>query len=221
MDKPYLVGSRSSPLALAQVEEITVTLKRVFPLLRIQLVTLDTCGDKDRKTPLSQVEGSDFFTREIDEALLRGDIDFAVHSAKDLPDTLRDGLRIAAITAPLNQHDAIVSNDNLTLAQLPYGAKIGTSSTRRKEQILQYRPDLQPVDIRGNIHERIALLKTDNIDAVVVAACALIRLGLEERIAEQVPFSIMEPHPLQGALALVARCDDQNLITALSKVHHA
>ncbi|RJP57939.1 MAG: hydroxymethylbilane synthase [Candidatus Auribacter fodinae] len=214
----YRVGTRSSPLALIQVDEILSRLRTAHPALKFSIVKIDTYGDIDKKTPISQVEGSDFFTREIDTALLNGDIDFAIHSAKDLPDTLPQGICIAAITRPKCRHDALVSKGNLTLDQLKPGAVIGTSSIRRKTALKTYRPDLQIADIRGTIGERLTILDSSDMDAVIIAACALERLGLEHRIAQRIPFDILEPHPLQGALAVTTRSSDADLIGIMSEI---
>ncbi|PIP68165.1 MAG: hydroxymethylbilane synthase, partial [Candidatus Omnitrophica bacterium CG22_combo_CG10-13_8_21_14_all_43_16] len=148
MQRIYRVGTRTSPLALKQVEEVFDVLKKFYPGVEPEVIGIDTYGDKDKVTPVSDIEGTDFFTREIDKALLKNEIDFAVHSAKDLPDELRDGLTIAAITYPIDPFDALVSKSGLTLDKLPEGARIGTSSLRRKEQLNKYRKDFGIVDIR-------------------------------------------------------------------------
>ena len=206
MAKTYRTGTRTSPLALKQVEEILQILRKFYPDFKAEVVGIDTYGDKDRATPISEVEGSDFFTREIDEALLRGEIDpersrsidFAVHSAKDLPEQIPEGLYIVAITKSIDSYDALVSKNGLKLAELPHGARIGTSSFRRKTQLREYRDDFDIVDIRGNIEERLKRLDAGDLDAIVIAASGLVRLGLEKRITERIPFRIIKPHPLQG-----------------------
>lgn len=212
MGKTYRIGTRTSPLALRQVDEAVAYLKKSDPDFRFEIVGIETYGDKDKYTPISKVEGSDFFTREIEDALLKGEIDFAVHSAKDLPDVIPNGLYIAAITESLDPHDALVSKSNLKLSELPNGAKIGTSSQRRKAQLGRYRKDFQILDIRGTIEERLKLLDETDLDAIVIAACGLIRLGLGRRIAERIPFEILRPHPLQGSLAIEVRKADKRLI---------
>ncbi len=211
IEKVVKIGTRASPLALKQTEEVITGLKKFYPALRYEIVALETYGDKDKITPLSDVEGSDFFTREIEEQLLEGKIDFSVHSAKDLPEKLPDGLVIAAVTKSIDPYDALVSQDNLPIYQLKPNAKIGASSLRRKTQLQQYRPDFQVVDIRGHIHQRLEKLTQDNLDAIIVAACALLRLGLENKISQRVPFAILAAHPLQGALAIEVRKDNQEL----------
>jgi len=212
MGRVYKIGTRTSSLALKQVEEIVDALKKFYPAMNVEIIGIDTYGDKDKTTPISGIEGSDFFTREIDEALLKGEIDFAVHSAKDLPDDLKEGLVIAAITKSLDSYDVMVSKSGLKLDELPYRAKIGTSSLRRKAQLKKYRDDFEIVNIRGNIEERLKLLYKAELDGIVIAAAGLIRLGLGKRITQKIPFDILKPHPLQGKLAIVARKDDEDII---------
>lgn len=226
LSRTIRIGTRTSPLALKQVDEVTESLKRLYPEIGFEVIGIDTYGDKDKATPISDVEGSDFFTREIEDALLKGEIDFAVHSAKDLPDMIPEGLHIAALTGSIDPYDALVSKGDLKLDELPCGAKIGTSSLRRKAQLKSYRDDFEIVDIRGNIEERLRLLDGNGsqfpvpgsrpLDAIVIAACALVRLGLEDRAAERIPFEILKPHPLQGSLAIEARKGDRDLIELLA-----
>ncbi|MFA4842808.1 MAG: hydroxymethylbilane synthase [Candidatus Omnitrophota bacterium] len=215
LERTLKAGTRKSPLALKQIEEVLGLLRVIYPDFKAEIVGMDTYGDKDKVTPISEIEGSDFFTREIDQALLNGEIDFAVHSAKDLPDEITKGLAVAAITKSIDPFDDLVSKGRLPLERLPQGAKVGTSSQRRKDQLKKYRPDFNLIDIRGTIQERLALLEQPDLDAIIVAACALKRLGLEDRIAQRIPFDILKPHPLQGALAIVTREDNQELIGIL------
>lgn len=209
------IGTRRSPLALKQVKEVEGYLRKFYPDVKMEIIGIDTSGDKDKITPISNIEGTDFFTREIDEALLKGEIDFAVHSAKDLPDRIPEGLYIAAITKSIDPYDALVSKENLKIDELKKGAKIGVSSQRRKIQLKKYRDDFQVVDIRGNVEERLEKLNKDGLDGIIVAACALIRLGLEDRITQRIPFEILTPHPLQGALAIEVIEDNKELINLL------
>ena len=213
--KKYRIGTRQSPLALKQVDEIRRALNKIYPAAHFEIVGIDTYGDKDKITPISEMEGSDFFTREIDIALLEGKIDFAVHSAKDLPDKILEGLELAAITESIDLHDALVSKGNFTIDKLPKGAKIAASSLRRKFQLKKYRKDFQIVDVRGNIQERLAKLDEGSFDALIIAACALVRLGLEVKITQRIPLEILAPHPLQGALAVITKEDGQELINWL------
>lgn len=197
------VGTRPSPLAIKQADE----LKRLFPMVNLEVVVISTKGDRDKITPLTEVEGSDFFTSEIDSALLRGEIDLALHSRKDLPDELNEGLRIVLETESISPYDALVSRGGLKLKDLPYASRVGTSSQRRKDQIYALRQDLVLVDVRGNIGERLNLIDTGKIDALVVAHAALIRLGLESRISEIFSADNFPVHPKQGKLALVVKED--------------
>ncbi|MBI5573333.1 MAG: hydroxymethylbilane synthase [Elusimicrobia bacterium] len=204
MERKIRIGTRPSPLALKQADEII----QIFGLKNFEIKTFNTSGDREKKIPISEIEGSDFFTDAIDRALLKNEIDCAVHSAKDLPDALLNGFKIAVITEPLDQLDALVSKNNLKLNELPLNAKIGASSIRRKEQLKKFRCDFEIVDIRGNVDERLEKFELSELDGLIVAACALIRLGFENRIAERLPVEIFKPHPLQGSLAVVIRkCD--------------
>lgn len=199
------IGSRPSPLALRQAREAAVLLQKIYPGAVFKIVRILTAGDKDKLTPLSEVEGGDFFTREIDQALLKGEIDFGIHSSKDLPQVLPKGLSVALETSSLSPYDALVSKGDLKFKELPPGYRIGVSSQRRKEQIRDLRGDLVIVDVRGNIEERLGMLDTGSIDALIIAHAALLRLGLEYRIAEVLPLEIFPTHPKQGSLSLVAR----------------
>ncbi len=218
MAKTYRIGTRTSPLALKQVEEISLALRKFYPNFKAEVIGIETYGDRDKSTPISKIEGTDFFTKEIDEALLNSRVDFAVHSAKDLPDTLREGLIIAAQTRPIDPYDALVSKNGLKLGELPHGARIATSSNRRKIQLSKYRDDFDIVDIRGNVGERLKKLDNSDLDAIVIAACGLVRLRLQSRIVQRIPFEILKPHPFQGALAIVARAEDPELHSLLSVI---
>lgn len=221
MAETYKVGTRTSPLALKQVEELGNLLRGFYPDIKLEVVGIDTYGDKDKNTPISQIEGTDFFTREVDDALLTGEVDFVVHSAKDLVDNLSPKLIIAAITESIDPFDVLVSKSGLDLEKLPKAARVGTSSLRRKKQLMSYRSDLQIIDIRGNIEERLNLLdsgEAPKLDGIVIAAAGLIRLGLEARITQKISFDILEPHPLQGALAVVTKVENKELIKMFSKI---
>lgn len=198
------IGTRASRLALEQVNEVV----RRFGIGEHEIVVYDTSGDIDKDTPIAEVEGTDFFTDRIERALLKKEIDLAVHSAKDLPARIPEGLMIVATTESIDKDDVLVSKGNLKLSELPAGAKVGTSSRRRKESLLMLRSDLKLIDLRGNIEERMEKLNRGEYDAIVIAAAGLIRLGLEHRIAERLPF---ETAPGQGALALEIRKEDKEL----------
>lgn len=201
------VGSRSSALALKQVDEV----EKLLPNVEFERVLFDTAGDIDRKTSLLDRENTDFFTDTIEAALITGEIDIAVHSAKDLEDNPPAELIVAAMTKSKSPYDAIVSRDGLKLDELPQGSVVGTSSRKRRDAILGYRSDLKVKDIRGNIDDRIAQLSTGNYDAIVVAHIALIRLGLEEKVSQVLDDKIVKVHPLQGRLALQIHKNNKKL----------
>ncbi|HRZ98899.1 MAG TPA: uroporphyrinogen-III C-methyltransferase, partial [Paludibacter sp.] len=192
------VISRQSPLALLQVKEVF----DFFSEINYDLIKLESYGDKNKQLSLLDNPPVDIFTRELDNAILSGEADMAIHSAKDLPYPLPIGLEVISLFDAFDQTDSLVSRQNLTLRKLPAGARIGTSSTTRKKELLALRPDVEVVSIRGTIEERIAQVDSGFIDALIVATCALKRLNFSQRIAEVLPF---ETHPLQGNLAIVAR----------------
>ena len=192
------IATRQSPLALLQVEELV----REAGITDYELIKISSYGDKHKEQSLmDSTLASDFFTRELDEALLTGKADIAVHSAKDLPYPLTPGLQVIALTEGKDQSDSLVARDDLTLATLPPSSRVGTSSAQRKDELLKLRPDLVVIPIRGTIEERIAQVDSGHIDALIVATCALERLGLLSRATERLPF---KTHPLQGKLAVTA-----------------
>lgn len=203
--------SRNSPLAVKQAGEVF----SLLPEIQFNLFTLDSYGDKHKEISLTEKIPDDFFTRELDEALLTGEADAAVHSAKDLPYPLSRGLLMAALTPAFDSRDCLVSRGGVKLKDLPAGARIGASSSERQKQIISLRKDLLPVDIRGTIGERLELINTGKIDALAVAFCALKRLGLEKNCSEILPF---KTHPLQGMLAVVIKESRKDLKVLFSKI---
>jgi hydroxymethylbilane synthase len=202
------VGTRPSRLALKQVQEI----KKLTNGISYEIVPIATNGDKDKKTPLILCEGSNFFTYEIEQALLSGCIDVAVHSAKDLETDMPKGLRLIGLTDSISPYDCLVSRPHGTLNTLKIGAIIGTSSQNRIEAIKKYRSDLVVKSIRGNVDERLNQLDIGEYDAIIVAHAALIRLDLINRISQIIPLDIIDAHPLQGRLAVQIREDRKDLI---------
>lgn len=199
------VVARSSRLSLIQVEEVFAR----FPHIKYTLNILKSFGDKNLN--ISLLEGAapdDMFTRELDAALLNGEADIAIHSAKDLPTTLHPDLEVIALYEATDKTDSLVSRNNFTLESLPQGSRIGTSSPLRKSELLSLRPDVQIMGIRGTIEQRIEQVHNGQYDAVIVATCALKRLGLESEIAQILPFAT---HPMQGRLAITARKNRQEL----------
>lgn len=208
------IGTRPSLLALQQAKEI----ERYLPSIFFDIVAITTKGDKDKVTPLTEFQNTDFFTYEIEEALIKKKIDVAVHSAKDLEENPRKELRIVAILKSISRFDCLVSSQGHTLDTLTRGSRIGTSSRARREGILRYRSDLTVKDIRGNVEERIWQLDRGDFEAIIVAEAALIRLGLQNRVSQRIPFDIIKPHPLQGRLALQIRKDRNDLYEIFRRI---
>jgi hydroxymethylbilane synthase len=186
--------------------------------VRFEVREVRTEGDRRTKTSLSSIGGQGVFVKELEAALLAGAIDLAVHSLKDVPTELAAGLTLAAFPPRANPQDALVSRDGATLATLPSGARIGTGSARRAVQLRAFRRDLRPVDIRGNVDTRIRKVDDGEVDAAVLAAAGLERLGLLERAAELVPLDAMMPAVGQGTLAIEARADDAETLDLVSGV---
>ncbi|OIP82934.1 MAG: hypothetical protein AUK44_06700 [Porphyromonadaceae bacterium CG2_30_38_12] len=198
------VATRTSALAMAQVE---IVLSH-FTKVNFELINIKSFGDINKQLSLLENQPADFFTRELDQALQQGNVDIAIHSAKDLPYPLASDLELIALLEATDQTDALVSKNQLTLEQLPLQARIGTSSLTRRRQVLADRPDLKIVAVRGTIEERIAEVENGNIDALIVASCALKRLHLSAHITQVLRF---ETHPLQGHIAVVARRNSKDL----------
>ena len=207
MSKEIKIISRQCPLALLQVEELwqLINNNNLTNNLKYEVIKVDSYGDKHKNVSLmDSTLASDFFTRELDNALLNGTADIAVHSAKDLPYPLPAGIELLALTKSDDKSDSLVSRHNIKLSELPSGSRIGTSSLQRKAELLALRPDISVIPIRGTIEERIEQVKSGYIDALIVATCALKRLGLSHIITEILPF---KTHPLQGNLAVTGRTD--------------
>lgn len=202
------VGARSSPLSKVQVGEVYQALRAHHPDVIFDPLWIETTGDLDLKTSLLSLEKTNFFTKELDEMLIRQEIDVAIHSAKDLPEPLSAGLEIVAITEGISSRDVLVLRERDQVKTLPQGARIGTSSLRRIAALKELREDLEPVDIRGTIERRLALLEEGEVDGVVIAEAALIRLGIQPK---SVRVLIGESAPLQGKLAVVARAQDSHM----------
>ena len=209
MKRNLIIGTRKSALALWQAEYIKKALECHDPNLSITLEHIVTKGDKILDVPLARIGGKGLFTKELEARLLDGTIDLAVHSLKDVPTDLPDGLCLAAVTARSYVHDALVSNRYDSLDALPARARIGTSSLRRKAQLLAHRPDLTVLDLRGNVDTRLKKLDDGEYDAIILAEAGLRRLGLSQRITQLLPTDTMIPAVGQGALAIETRADDE------------
>ena len=205
------IVARGSRLSQIQVKEVMGKM----PEIPYRLKIMESFGDKRQDLSLLKGEApDDMFTRELDLALLKGEADIAIHSAKDLPEQLNEGLEVIALYEAFDKTDSLVSRDNLKLSELPAGSRIGTSSPLRRKELLAMRPDLEIVGIRGCIEDRVEQVRRGDVDAAIVATCALKRLGMEKEIAEVLPF---ETHPMQGRLAVTARKGREDLKAIFSK----
>ncbi len=213
------IGTRGSALALAQAGWMRRKLEERFPGIRIETITIKTSGDRFLNTPIKAIGGKGIFVKEIEEALLRKEIDLAVHSMKDLPTEIPAGLTIAAIPEREDPRDVLVSLDRRPLKELPSGARIGTGSLRRKAQLLHCRPELSILPIRGNIDTRLKKLERGEVDALIMAAAGLQRLGCEDRISEYIPPEICLSAVAQGALGLESR-EGGLLVDQIAFLHH-
>lgn len=207
-DNKIRIGTRGSPLALWQANWIKAELEALHSGLEVEIITIKTSGDKIQDAPLAKIGGKGLFVKEIEEGLIASEIDIAVHSMKDVPIKLPYGLEISTITKRENPCDALISKDNKKLADLPKNARIGTGSLRRTTQLLNYRPDLQIVPMRGNIDTRIKKLKTEGLDAIILASAGLIRMGWKDMISEIIDPDILLPSVGQGAVGIEARQQD-------------
>jgi hydroxymethylbilane synthase len=219
MLKQIKIGTRASRLALWQAEWVKSELEKRYHGLDVSLVKIKTTGDKILDVPLARVGGKGLFVKEIEESMLRGDIDIAVHSMKDVPTEFPDGLGIHCITQREDPRDALISR-NMGFASLPKGARIGTSALRRQAQLLKVRPDLEMVVIRGNVETRISKLETEGLDGVILAAAGLNRLGFADRITEYLSLELSLPAIGQGALGIECRLDDEPVLKALAFLDH-
>jgi hydroxymethylbilane synthase len=204
------IGTRGSPLALAQAREVMARLTAAHNLAagQCEIVVIKTTGDAITNRPLIEAGGKGLFTKELEEALLAGTVDLAVHSMKDMPALLPEGLSITAVLKREDPHDAFISAKYASLDQLPAGAILGTSSPRRKAQALRLRPDLKIVDFRGNVETRLRKLSEGVADATFLACAGLNRLGMSQHVTAVMSFEAMLPAVAQGAIAIEARSDD-------------
>jgi len=216
-----VLGTRGSKLAVHQSEWVQARLKELAPHVTVTLRRIQTSGDKILDVPLAKVGGKGLFVKEIEEALLSGEIDLAVHSMKDVPTELPEGLDLLCIPFREDPRDALISRDGRMFKDLPDGARVGTSSLRRQSQLLQARPDLSISMLRGNLDTRLKKLREGQFDAIVLAAAGLRRLGWEHEITEYLAPEISLPAIGQGALGIEGRGDDQFLRSLLSGLEHA
>lgn len=217
MSRRIIVGSRGSKLALIQTQSVVAKIREINPDLDVSVTKIVTTGDRNRRAQLDRI-GVAVFVKELEQALLDGRIDMAVHSLKDVPTELLPRLCLLAVTERLDPRDVLVANSGLN--ELASGSKIGTSSLRRTIQLMSYRPDLRARPIRGNVDTRLRKVFSGEFDGVIVAAAALLRLGWEERITEYLPLSDFLPAVGQGALAVEARLGDVDIARLVSPINH-
>jgi len=214
-----IVGSRGSKLALLQTELVVQRLRESYHDIQFHVKRIKTSGDRDRTTSLAQIGGQGIFTKELEEALLSGEIDMAVHSLKDVPTELSPEFKLAAVGMRIDARDAFLSRSGKPLSELPQGACVGTGSQRRAVQLKAFRPDIQIRPLRGNIDTRLTKLYSGELEGIIVAAAAMLRMGWEHRITEYLPVELFLPSAGQGALAVEIRALDQELSALLSVVN--
>jgi len=213
-----VVGSRGSRLALIQTESVLGQMREMRPDLRFTLTKITTEGDRAQRSPSDRLSGIGVFVKELESALLNGRIDMAVHSLKDMPTEIAPRLSLAAVAIRLDPRDVLVSKRG-KLGQLAPGSRIGTGSLRRKAQLLHHRPDLRVEMLRGNVDTRLRKVSTGELDGVIVAAAAMVRLGCDGSIAEYLPLDLFLPAPGQGALGIEVRSDDAELTELAAMVN--
>ncbi len=216
-----VLGTRGSKLAVHQSQWVQAQLKKIAPQVTVTLRRIHTSGDKILDVPLAKIGGKGLFVKEIEEALLSREIDLAVHSMKDVPTELPEGLELLCVPLREDPRDALISRDGRFFKDLPHGARVGTSSLRRQAQLLQARPDLSIDMLRGNLDTRLKKLREGRFDAIVLAAAGLRRLGWEHEITEYLDPDISLPAIGQGALGIEGRRDDLFVRSLLSGLEHA
>ncbi len=219
--RPVVIGTRASALSRCQTELVRQQLAQRFPERTFELKLLTAQADRNPELPLTAMSGEGVFVKELEAALVAGEVDLAVHSLKDLPTQISDGLTLAAITRREDPRDALVSRSGASLTELPDGARVGTSSLRRRSQLQHARRGLAMLDIRGNVDTRLRKLDEGRYDAIVLAACGLIRLGLDGQITQYLEPEVMLPEPGQGAVAIEARARDAELVRMLAQLDDA
>ncbi len=212
MTRKFIIGSRGSELALWQANFVTARLETLFPENIFEIKIIKTTGDQLLDTALSKIGDKGLFTKQIETELVAGEIDFAVHSLKDLQTAQPDGLVIGAVCEREIPNDVFISKTHKSIDDLPTGSRVASGSLRRKSQLLAYRPDLQVVEIRGNVPTRLKKFEDSDLDGLILAYAGLCRLGLEEKISQLIPFKIMLPAVGQGAVAVEVRADDEQAL---------
>jgi len=221
MKNRLVLATRKSKLALAQSTWVKNQIEQLWPGCTVELLKVTTKGDKILDVPLAKVGGKGLFVKEIEEAMLDGRADIAVHSLKDVPTEIPEGLEVSIFPKREDCRDAFISRDGSCLEEIAEGARIGTSSLRRMAQLRLIRPDLQIESLRGNLDTRLKRLDEGQFDAIILAAAGLNRLGLSERISCFLPMDLMIPAIGQGALGIEFRSDDEDTRKMLNPLHHA
>ena len=222
MRQAFRIGTRGSKLALWQANFISNLIFDKYPELHSEIQIIKTTGDTMLNSPLSEIGGKGVFVKEIEEGLLSQKIDIAVHSMKDVPTILPEGLCIGAVAKRHDPRDALLSKNGLTLTQLPEGTRVGTGSLRRASQLLHYYPGISIVSIRGNVDTRVKKLKeSSEYDAIVLALAGLERMGLGEEVTEIISSEVMLPAPGQGIIAIECREDDEEVLEVLRGINHS
>jgi len=214
------LATRESALAMWQANFVKSALESAHPDLEVEIIGMTTQGDRDKSSPLTKLGGKGVFVKELEVALLEGRADIAVHSMKDVPSAFPEGLGIAAICEREDPRDAFISNSAASFSELPVGARLGSSSMRRRLQLKEQRPDLAYLDVRGNVETRLRKLDDGEFDAIILAVAGLKRLGLGDRITEAIDPLDSIPAAGQGAVGIEARLDDQPTLTLLSAINH-
>ncbi len=210
-----VIGTRGSPLALWQANWVKSSIEKEHPGISVELLPIKTTGDKILDTPLAKVGGKGLFVKEIEEALFDKRANIAVHSMKDVPTDLPDGLEISVILKREDPRDALIAREVDSFESIPENGKVGTSSLRRQAQILHARPDLEIVPLRGNIGTRIGKLKLENLDAIILAAAGLKRMEQESLVTEYLPHSLSLPAVAQGAIGIESRIGDEKTLSLI------
>ncbi len=212
MNKTLKIATRKSPLALWQAKHVKARLEAQHPALNVELVKMTTKGDQILNSPLSKIGGKGLFIKELEIGMMEGEADIAVHSMKDVPYEIPQGFELGAVLQRENPFDAFVSNNFNSIDELPQNAKVGTCSMRRIVQLKAIRPDLEILDLRGNVNTRLKKLDDGEYDAIILACAGLIRLGFEDRIKQQIPQEQSIPAVGQGAVGIEIRANDNEIM---------
>jgi len=215
-----IVGTRGSQLALWQAEWVQSQIRAIVPDVSVILKRIQTSGDKIQDVPLAKIGGKGLFVKEIEEALLRREIDLAVHSMKDVPSVLPEGLKIICVPEREDPRDALIARDGYSLEKLPVGARVGTSSLRRQAQLLHVRPDLEIAVLRGNVDTRLRKVRENHFDAIILAASGLKRLGWDQEVTEYLSVDVSLPAIGQGSLGLEGREEDRFVQDLVARFEH-